>query len=410
MTVYLPTTPTDFDYEDLVIAALISLGYYFEARLTLRDGSEEVLELDAIVTPTNNYRQRYIVEVKSGKWGNPDIFKLAGQVQYTANSAAWLVHLQPHGKEKGKATRQVCSVLPVECIHLTREQVLGDDAVPIFPRASDQTQRVQGVANAAWWSRMADRYAHKNFIHWAKCFGREPPAPVAAASVYQKAMDSSLLAHSPQERAMALYEAYRAAPRLIQDVAAIGGKDVRSINNEAWNTSRQMHIQYLMTLLNRSRVAIIKNAYDQILREDSKAHLIDGFPASFISGMKSLSAHPYPERVPFFFQTFTEILGGFYYPLESDDCQLVSDVTSMPIEHVDSTLSLMNEFFPLPAGWTTDMKALELRIVKCVPAYMRGVGCIYRQSVYGRGRLMGKNAWYAALYELLKKERTAPEK
>ncbi len=408
MTIYLPVSPTDLDYKDLVIAALISLGYYFEARLILRSGSEEVLEFDAIVTPTNNYQQRCIVEVKSGNWGNSDIFKLAGQVQYTGNESAWLVHLKPQDNEKNRATRQVCSVLPVTCIHLTRDQVLNRDAAPIFPRAMEQTQREYSVVKAAWWSRMADRYAHKCFVHWSKSFGKEPPAPVVAALAYQKAMDSSLLAHSPHERALALYDAYHATPRLLQEVAAIGGKDVKSINSEAWNTSGQMHLQYLMTLRSRARVAIIKNAYDQILREGSQARLDDRFPASFISGMKSLEAHPYPERVPFFFQTFAEILGGFYYPLDPDDRRLVSDVTSMPIENVASTIRLMNEFFPYPPGWTNDIRGLELSSIKFVPAYMRGVGCIYRQNVYGRGGRMGTTEWYRALYELLKKARPMP--
>lgn len=428
MTIRLPIAPIELDYEDMVIAALIGLGYYVEGRLIFKDGGEEILEFDAIATPTNNYQQRYVVEVKSGKWGNGDIFKLAGQVQYTANKAAWLVHLKPQDTEKAKATRKIAKVLPVECIHITRARLFEEDNGPAFPRAVDRAEKERTITIAAWWSRIADRLALASFRSWSKSnMGGSAAAPVSLAREYNDAMDGSLFEHTPRERAMALYEAYKAAPKLVNAVADIGGNGPQRVS-EAWSTSGQLHLQYIMTLQNRARIAIIKNAYDQILLQTNPAiptrdfghsevdngiaderkrdgiefKFEDFFPTSFVTGFKKLGEHPYPERVPYFFQTFVEILGGFYYPLNDDDCQLVADVTTMPRDQIAPTLKLLDDFFPFSNGWTSVMRMEDLHFLKAVPAYMRGVGCLIRRNILGEDAPHGTAEWQRALYEILK--------
>lgn len=64
MSIRLPKNAIEYDYEDQVCALLHAHGYYLETRLILKKGSEEVLEFDAIATPTNDYKNRKVVEVK----------------------------------------------------------------------------------------------------------------------------------------------------------------------------------------------------------------------------------------------------------------------------------------------------------------------------------------------------------
>ncbi len=39
------------EYEDLVSATLLGLGYFTETSIKLKEGTSEVLELDAVATP-----------------------------------------------------------------------------------------------------------------------------------------------------------------------------------------------------------------------------------------------------------------------------------------------------------------------------------------------------------------------
>ena len=118
MSITLPKDPKDHDYEDQIAAMLLASGYYLETRLILKKGSEEVLEFDAIATPTNDYTNRKIVEVKSGAWGVSDLFKLYGQMMYTNHKSAWLIHKKATSETKKAAIQELSTKIPVSTIYI----------------------------------------------------------------------------------------------------------------------------------------------------------------------------------------------------------------------------------------------------------------------------------------------------
>lgn len=68
--------PKGKEFEEYTSACLQSGGFYIERNIIERD-IEEVLELDIITTCYNyDVPELSIVEVKSGHWGFPDIFKI----------------------------------------------------------------------------------------------------------------------------------------------------------------------------------------------------------------------------------------------------------------------------------------------------------------------------------------------
>lgn len=82
VTVTLPDLPKGKEFEEYISAFLQVGGYYIERNIIERD-IEEVLELDIVAT---NYEvsppEITLIEVKSGDWGFPDLFKVRGWMDY----------------------------------------------------------------------------------------------------------------------------------------------------------------------------------------------------------------------------------------------------------------------------------------------------------------------------------------
>src|ERR1700680_1104697 len=78
----LPAHPKDKEFEEYIAAYLQCAGFYIERNIVERD-VKEVLELDIITT---DYGQcppsMRLVEIKSGGWGFPEVFKVYGWLKY----------------------------------------------------------------------------------------------------------------------------------------------------------------------------------------------------------------------------------------------------------------------------------------------------------------------------------------
>lgn len=80
----LESNPIEYDYEDYICAFFQSGGLYVERSIIHRE-TEEILELDIITTDfLKENTSKKLVEIKSGKWGFNEIFKVKG----------WLVYLK----------------------------------------------------------------------------------------------------------------------------------------------------------------------------------------------------------------------------------------------------------------------------------------------------------------------------
>ena len=81
-SVSLPDLPKETEFEEYVSAFFQSGGDYIERNIIERD-VEEGLELDIITTNYNILPPEIkLIEVKSGGWGFPDIFKIRGWMDY----------------------------------------------------------------------------------------------------------------------------------------------------------------------------------------------------------------------------------------------------------------------------------------------------------------------------------------
>jgi len=418
MTIRLPVDAHGYDYEDQVCALLLAHGYYLETRLVLRKGTEEVLEFDAIATPVNDYQSRKVVEVKSGRWGIADIFKLYGQVMYTDESEAWLIHKKEATESKQGAISELAEHVPVSTINVNIGAESGTLDIPASLELPEETAHT--IFISAWWAQSAERIAQSRFRNWCKSHD-EPPEVILAAQSYLSAMADCLFQPTPIKRVDALYDAYKEAPKLtsslIDHVSRSSGDTLKQVRQSVAENDGRPHLQYAMAQEYRARVAILKNAYDAILGEaehrESKQQEFSWeaitkalLPDSFKAGMDALRAFPHPEHIPYFYQVFVEVFGGFYIPGEDREIEFLSKATGIPEEQVPAAMELFDAFFPIPNGWIHQGDGLNF--LKGLPAYLRGAGCFTRQDLYGDkwGEQFPQiqwqiTNWHNALYRLL---------
>ena len=131
-------------------------------------------------------------------------------------------------------------------------------------------------------------------------------------------------------------------------------------------------------------------------------------PNSFEKGLAILQEHQYRDRLPFLWQIFIEVFGGYYALKDGSDLAALATITGIPQAEIESCLALFDSFFPIKNGWFIDLKE-EIRMMKMVPAAYRGTGVFFRDFLFGRDEhkksipkmnwLVRK--WYSAIYEIL---------
>ena len=416
MPIRLPKDAKHYDYEDQVCAALAAAGYYLETRLILRTENEEVLEFDALATPVKDHSNRCAVEIKSGRWGVPDIFKLCGQILYTDERRGWLIHKQPSAEQKRRAIDTVLKAVPVDVIHFDvgSQQEL---SIPFERGLELKDEVIWRVFVASWWARSASRVAQDRYRSWTKSFDPLPEL-VANARGYIDTIGESVFIKSPLDRVTALYDAYKDAPQLtsslLQHAAEIGGHELTRIRSDVFNKSERYGLQFAAAQEHRARFAIIKNAYDAVLEaqaRDDKRRPWGGLklaflPASFLQGLRALETVPYAAHVPYVLQVFVDVFGGYLFPGDDRELVAIADSTGVEPDQVLPAIQLMDEFFPIPGGWLHAGNGITF--LKGVPAYQRGTGCFTREALYGEKWEAGfprsewwLGSWRNALHALL---------
>jgi len=418
MPIRLPIDAQGHDYEDQVCSVLLANGNYLETRLILKKGAEEVLEFDAIATPVNDHHYRQVIEAKSGKWGMGDLFKLYGQAMYTSEQQGCLIHKKPASESKKEAISELSRQVPVRTIKFDFHSNEENDEMPCGLEIPPDTAQV--VFTSSWWARSGERLAQSKFKEWIREQDQDQES-IWKAREYLNSLDECLFKQTPLLRVNALYDAYKEAPQvttnLMEYVADTSRETLKNVRQTVVNKDHRPHLQYVMAQECRARIAIIKNAYDAILEEasteESKGkeftweNIVKALlPESFKDGMDALRSHPEPEKVPFFYQVFVDVFGGFYFQDDAREMEALSSATGVAVENIRESLDLLDSFFPIKNGWIHDGDGISF--LKGVPAYLRGAGCFARKALYGEEwknefpkASWQATQWHNALYNLL---------
>lgn len=399
MTITLPANPAEAQYEDFVAALLLANGYFIEPRLKFRDNGVELLELDVVATPaTENYLKRFLVEAKSGGWGFSDFFKVFGWVTFLKLGGGFLVHKVPADERKKEMLERLKDETRIACCHLSRAEPT-EGTIPPCNALNPTEQRV--LLAVAWYALIGQRLALSQLIHRYKSLTN--PGNLEGALRYQRACERSFFNRTALERVHSLCEAYRENPKLsgqlIEEVAAKTGENTTDIFNRLTGQDYEQWLQYVMPLEHKARVAIIKNALDHLLDPNAKDETALTFmgtnfrwsdlnlPPGCREGLKAARNHKYAQKLPYLFQLFIEVYGGFYAPKKEGELTLLSNATGIPAAEIPGCLGLYDVFFPFRGGWFYTIKD-EIVSLKLMPILARGPGCFFRQHAFGL-----KNYW-----------------
>lgn len=434
VTISLPKKPKGDDYEDLVGAYLIALGYFIETNLHLREGTVEILELDIIATPTMNpLTDALLLDAKSGKSGFADIFKMYGWMKYLDIGKGCVVRTEPPASDKRDAMEVVKKATNVHVATLDLASGVFDAAC-LDASALPMPDEIRSpILSAAWYGRIGQRKCLRAFIDFTKSLGDGVPE-VKSATDYRWIIEQAFLAPAPITRATKLYGAYTKSPQVTGKlVALLAGGDAAKDKAEwekARDTPERLYLQYSMMMENAARLGIVKNALLHVLDRESKPAAVSDpkvidwsafsewmTPESFRTGLEALNGHPHRAKIPHLFQVFIESFGGFYRIGDDFDLVHLSAASGIPKDDVVGCLDLFNSFFPIPNGWFVTAKG-ELCMMKMIPAVFRGTGAFLRSNLHKDGDYtklypnMGwlVRNWHNALYRVLEPDlKSSPE-
>lgn len=400
--VSLPDLPTNTEFEEYVAAYVQAAGFFVERSLIDRQ-EEELLELDVIATDysaTSPPCER-LIEVKSGDWGFPDIFKVSGWGKYLGIAHLELVVCKAkpsHAFIKAKATDigVSLSLHPNDVTALAGTELLPGHAIDPFDVI-------------AW---RLSHWAERKLLRRLKQSKKANPGVKAYQVLDQchhNVTSAIFFSKNIIHRARALYNEFQQYPHLSARVAhekagASFDQDHTEIPKDFFAAAYyrgELNDLALSTYVEqRSRLALLKAAVDLCQYEHFglkdkvsdeveflglKFSLKNTLPSSFLAGVEAIRQEPYFHRYAVFWQVFLWLFGGIILDdYRHADLKLLSLKTGVPVDHVPSALAAYDKLFPTAGGWFRQGDAnSRVTFVKMVPPPMMGIGAHYRRLQYG---------------------------
>lgn len=386
------------DLEDYIAALFQASGHFVEKQIIERDPAD-ILELDIFATyygPDDALRR--LIEVKGGRWGFTDLFKVVGWMQYLDLEHGAFFMTQWDDRES--ASRKMKPLgLDVVCF---------DDF-----EAAPQLFTEKGYGSFAE-PRLIHLWRHSygverkfvKLIHQQERAGHE--GAKAAKTYHRQINNGTFFARAPEESLALLYEAYGDHPKLTLGYALeIDGGDFDPHSTASGSPSCQAAIFYgkrpelqaCMYLEHRGRLAILKAAVDYTLAhpdgppefrtsEDGKWFFFEGLtyhalPDTFHAGIAWLRKQPNFRRYATFWQQFLWGWGGFYLKDRTgEEFEWMAEYSGIPAEEIPTALEAFDRFFPIPNGWLTTPGNTDMHILKMVPWIFQGIGAHQRRIQY----------------------------
>ena len=167
VAVSLPDLPKGKEFEEYISAFFQSSGYYIERNITKKD----VLELDIVAT---NYRQSppdiKLIEVKSGKWGLKDLFKIRGWMFYL-NISKGIFIVNNRGGDVD-FSKQIAKELNIDLVIISDLSESKEALTEFISNENIENENISTWRYSYWVERnLLNRLNHKKKSHQdKKCF------------------------------------------------------------------------------------------------------------------------------------------------------------------------------------------------------------------------------------------------
>lgn len=430
-TISLPRVPeSGHELEDYVAGMFQAAGYFVEKNIRQRDVTD-ILELDAVATSYDGpVPIAVLAEAKGGKWGFPDIFKVAGWMAYLGIGLGGFFVKEPPGTSTRDMEHIQRTIAPLG-VSVVNLGDFSDAAARLGARGFRpfRDQALVDVWRLSYW-------VERTLVEGLRAERRAHPDRRGAQEViayHDLINDHVFFLKNVAERLRRLYDGYRSHPKLAAALASemVGGPyDARSrppltepasrVLTEAMYEGKHTALQACFYVEHRARLSILKAMIDLACLADTGApvptatrEIWSGLPATFREGLSALRAKPNYRRYALLWQVFLGGFGGFYLAdREHEEFARLSEQTGVPIEEIGDGLRAFDTLFPLSRGpWIVPVRGTPIRVAKMVPAALRGVGAVQRlrwrrdknYDRMGLGALGRRNliTWHNALVQAL---------
>jgi hypothetical protein len=398
--VSLPEIPGSGDeLEDYIAALFQASGHFVEKQIVEADPAD-LLELDIFATDYASAEVvRRLVEVKGGKWGYTDLFKVVGWMTYLELNRGAFFHTRWDARETA----------PSRMSPLGLDVVCFDDfsTAPAHFEELGFGSFVEPELIGLWrHSYGVERKLVKLILDRAKT-GSEGARE--AKMYYRLINNGTFFARTPEESLAMLYEAYMSHPKLTlgYGLELDGGTfDPHTPTTQSASVQAAMRdgehavLQACMYFEHRARLSILQAAVDyaiahpegppSLVAEDGRLFFrglsYHSLPSSFQQGLDWLREQPNFRRYATFWQQFLWGWGGFYLEDRRDkEFEWMSAYSGIPADEIPVALEAFDRFFPLPSGWSVTPGWTDMHVVKMVPHVFQGVGAHHRRSQYDLG-------------------------
>ena len=402
-SVSLPDLPKGEEFEEY-ISAFFQLGGYYVERNIIERNVEAVLELDIITTNYNILPPEIkLIEVKSGGWGFPDIFKIRGWMDYLNISEGALIVNE--GKRDIDFYKKKVKALNIDLVVIPDLSESKEALAEFMSNECIEDMDISTWRFSYWVERnlLKCLTQKKNSHTDKKCF--------KSLKEYHFEVNSEIFfTENIAEKVCKLYKIFQKFPR----ISAKCGNELigNSFDDECATLPDKIFpdtyyeckynvIQISTFIEHRARLAILKNAIDYRVDEelrdisktnniskrsdgDSEMRALDSLPQSFKDGLNMISKHKHFNKYPIFWQWFMWIFGGFILKdYEEKEYKILSQKTGIPIDEIPIALECYQILFPIDGGWFKDMSPnSNIKCMKMFPVPFMGVGANYRRLLY----------------------------
>lgn len=400
-SVSLPELPKEKEFEEYISAFFQSGGNYIERNIIERE-VEEVLELDIITTDYGSSPPEIkLLEVKSGKWGFSDLFKVRGWMDYLNISKG--VFVANGEKRNVDFSKEKAKGLNIDLVVIPKLSKSKEALSELISNGTIEDVDISTWRFSYWVERnLLKRLNHKKKSHpKKKCFK-------ALEDYYFEVNSRIFFTENIDQKVNRLYSTFQKFPRIS---AKCGNELIGNTFDDEYDTlpGEIYHDTYYKCSYNdvqistfiehRARLAILKNAIDYKLYVEAGVIKISVFdfglfrllPSSFEEGLDTISKHKYFLKYPVFWQWFMWIFGGFILKdYEEKEYEILSQKTGIPIDEIPTALGSYQILFPRDDGWFMDLSTSNIKLMKMFPVPFMGIGANYRRWLYTESGESGK--------------------
>lgn len=411
----LPEIPKDKDYEDYLCAYLQAGGLYVERSVIHRE-DEEILELDILTTNfQNDSANNELIEIKGGKWGFGDIFKIRGWLTYLKYEHGIFIIQKKESDLSFRYFKSKANELSIELIDNSDLSKTKETLTPFFCIEPDKK-----VVETLRFAYLLERHQLKQ-IKTLKKKKKDLLCYSALDDYFFKITSGSFFSRDPLRRINQLFNCFvkykNITARICNELAGGNFDDDRNeLSQECFRdtfySANNTILQVSLYVEHIARVTILKCAIEHLIDKlkgnyDAKNLKIQidylTLPNTIKSGLNTIMTDSYFYLYPRFWQFFTYVLGGFILlDIKDKEYQLISQNTGIPVEEIPKAFDAYNKLFPMTSGWFLQIPNTQILMHHFFPLAYSGIGANYRRMLYAKDDEDG----YEELAKVLSKDAT----